>query len=159
MFFGGESIKAEMLSRGFVKLNKSEKDLLEIESKAKSEKIGIWSDLKVSLKQINESVAKKEYDKITTPITKRCYIQRIEGLKLFLIDVVNCEELIWYMSELKIPRMNGLDPRKAFVMTEDYMKDILGKSILRCEVKGCEIYKGEVSLFGTIFSGSRNLSE
>ena len=46
------------------------------------------------------------------------------------------------MSELKIPRMNGLDPRKAFVATEDYMKDIIGKSIIKCYVKGCEIYKG-----------------
>lgn len=53
--------------------------------------------------------------------------------------------------------MNGLDPRKAFVTTEDYIKDKLGKAILKCRVRGCEIYKGEVSLYGVVCAGQSNL--
>lgn len=65
VYVEANDIRLGMLERGLIKMNKPTKEQSGIETKAKNEKIGIWRDQKTKLKIVNETVAKREYDKIT----------------------------------------------------------------------------------------------
>lgn len=64
-----------------------------------------------------------------------------------------------YFSELKIPRVTGLDPKTAWSQIERYLNDATMNRLVLFHFKKEDVYKGEVSLYGDLIVSGHNLRD
>ena len=87
----------------------------------------------------------------------RLLIERISGLKLYVLCVDHHFTAVVYFSELKIPRVGGLDPKTAWVQMERFLNDAALNRLVEFDFKKEDVYKGEVSLYGSLRVNGQNL--
>jgi hypothetical protein len=80
-------------------------------------------------------------------------------LKLFVLCVDYNILAVVYFSELKIPRIGGVDPKTGWTQVEGFLNDVALHRVLGFVFKKEDVYKGEVSLYGSLTVNDINLRD
>lgn len=132
-----------------------------MEAEAKKTKLGVWGEDGTRLRnlpELNEDYLESIVTKLRqTKQPARLLVERVSGLKLFVLCVDYDLTAVIYFSELKIPRVGGLDPKTAWVHVERFLNEAALNHLVEFEFMKEDVYKGEVSLYGTLIVDGKNL--